>query len=398
MKEKKIQKNCLAAVLLLLSLASCTDDITQENTPSAPETTGKITFYTADYAATWEDGTRSLEPVNDRLQKQIHNLYYFFYDAEGYLDKIFYQNVMPTMKVEVTLNDFKDEHTSEEFIPNGIVYIIANAHKMDMPEDAESKPQLVSCEHKETSEETLTLWKQTVPTVTDFKRNSLFPLFLGSGGVHEGFSPYGRPDHIVMFGYFDATMLEKNDLYVPMGRICARLHINLSGPGLGSQARISVNNAPKQSVIYPEDMKWPVTDFFTNFTETIDTGNADDNKPVVDQNGSTIGISCGEDGKYGGITGTAGNYEGEVYYYCGENNYNYTQTKTTLTIETWDTAIEWGADQEVDTERIPESGVRTYRVELGHNGPDVTKPPYNEARDYNLYRNTSYTFNIKLSK
>ncbi len=395
MMKANILYGWLMVVALVSLLVACNDgDDILGNIPAETKG-GKITFYTSEYTADWEENTRSLDQVSDIIQKQIHNLYYFFYDAEGYLEKIYYQSVEPTMSVEVNIEDFKNEHEDDTPItPHGIVYIVANSQKLGLPENG-GKPKLVSCEHS-TEAEALA-WRQAVPTVSEFQRQSMFPIFLGSAGVQNGFPAVGKPDHMIMFGYFDGTMLESKDLQVPLGRLAARMNIVLSGPGLGKQARITIENAPKYTSLYPSDTEFP-EDFFTTFVETIDTGSSTDNEAMTDEDG-VYGISCGNDGKYGGITGTSGNYSANLYYYCGENNYRYTNTPTTLKVETWDTEMTWGdrPNQRPDVTYVG-SNARTYLVKLGNNSPDVEKPPYNEERDYNLHRNTSYTFNIILKE
>ncbi len=377
---KEMYRHILAAVLVLslFSVSGCVKDIYPETKPSD----GKFVLYTSDFVADWSTpDTKSLAPLNDNLQKQIHNLYWFFYDASGYIEKIYYQDVTPTISLEVKYEDFKDE-SGATVTPHGKVFIIANAESMNVEGTNSGKPVLVSSDKVQNP--AVNSWKQRVPTISEFQKNSLFPVFIEhTEGNQSGNWQIGRPDHILMLGYFDGTISD-NTMQIPLGRLAARLRVNLSGPGLGEQARITVQDAPLYTAAFAEEgavmpiLMSDATAVWGDFVETIDNGSSDDN----------VGDSVGADGYYGGITGTAGNYKSSTYYYCGENNYQFTGVKTVLRVETWDTKAKLDANNHRSD--MPD---RTYELELGQNSPNIT-----DNRNYSLYRNTSYTFNVTLNK
>ncbi len=355
----------------ILSLTGCSTDHLAEDVPET-DSAGEFIIYASDYVADWTESpeTKSLTALQDALQKQIHNLYYFFYDREGYLEKIFYQDVEPTMSIKVSRNSFLDEN-NQPVTPHGVVFVIANSERMNVAGSNDGLPKLVSS--KDVSVGDINAWKQNVATVNDFKKKGLFPLFIEHAvkGVQGGNKKVGRPDHVIMLGYFDGT-LDDDSIQIPLGRLVARLRVNLSGAGLGVQARITINNAALYTSVFPEveggAMPKPSDDpngqFWGTFTETIDNA-----------------------GYYGGITGTGADAVANLYYYCGENDVDYTETPTVLKIEAWDQATPLDADGE--RTGTPD---RTYQINLGQ------QSPYVSGRNLSLYRNTSYTFNLELNK
>ncbi len=382
---KAIYKYILGIMLVfsVMSFAGCTREVLPQ-VERTDLSDGRFVLYASDYAADWTTpGTKSLAALDDNLQKQIHNLYWFFYDASGYLEKIYYQDVTPTISLEVKYEDFKDE-TGANVIPDGIVFVIANAEAMNEDGSNSGKPVLISSD--KTQHPSVTVWKQTVATVSDFQKNGLFPVFIEhSEGNQNGNWTIGRPDHIIMLGYFNGTITDKT-MQIPLGRLAARIRLNLSGAGLGEQARITIQNAPLYTSAFSEEgATLPVdrsaanfSTFWGTFVETVDNGSSADN----------VGDNVGTDGYYGGITGTAGQYKSSTFYYCGENNYEYTQLKTVLKVETWDTKAKLDADN-----NRTDAPARTYELELGQDSPNLTV-----NRNFSLYRNTSYTFNIELKK
>ncbi len=361
------------------------------------------------YVGDWYEGTRALTAVKDVLQKQIHNVYYFFYDKNGYLEKIFYQGLeSPKMELEVNLSDFKDEGKNI-ITPDGKVLLIVNSQSMSTANTPDDKPVLVSSD--KTHVGNIDLWRQVVPTVNDFKNESWFPLyFQNAQGIQGGVKQHGKPDHIIMYGYFDGT-LDNSHMQVPLGRIVARLRFALSGDGLGPQARITVKNIPVQTAIYPEAVTKYKTDVQNNkdgaywytYQEMIDNGSSADNG--WDSNTDTY-LNVGADKLRGGIIGTeAGKYTGSVIYYCGENNYYLTGVKSYVYIETWDERIPATntSDFQVARGTCFDEGKndepnRVYKMVLAHDPPEITDNDPNADRDYTLYYNTSYTFNLTLKK
>ncbi len=382
---KAIYKYLIGIMLIIsaLSLFGCVKE-THPQEEWIDLADGKFVLYASDFTADWTSpGTKSLAQLDDNLQKQIHNLYWFFYDASGYLEKIYYQDVTPTISLEVRYSDFKDDN-GDTVTPHGVVFIIANAESMTVEGSNTGKPVLISSD--KTQYPSVSSWKQSVATVAEFQKNSLFPVFIEhSEGNQNGNWSIGRPDHIIMLGYFDGTITD-DTMQVPLGRLAARIRLNLSGAGLGEQARITIENASLYTAAFPEEgATMPIdiaaSDFnkvWGTFVETIDNGSSADNE----------GDGVGSDGYYGGITGSAaGQYNSSTYYYCGENNYRYTQLKTTLKVETWDTKAK------IDPNNPRTNPSRTYTLELGQNSPNITV-----NRNFSLYRNTSYTFNIELKK
>lgn len=380
--------------LCVLFMAACSKEQLPEEMKDAGSG-GKFVLSSMDFIADWtEPGTKSLYDLQDALQKQIYNVYYFFYDEEGYLERIYYQDVEPTMRLEVLREHFKDADGNEA-PAHGVLFVIANSEKMNVAGSNDGLPKLVSS--KDVTVGDINAWKQSVATVSDFKKKALFPLFIEHAvdGVQGGSRKSGRPDHVIMLGYFDGA-LSHGTMQIPLGRLCARLRIALSGPGLGEQARITIENAALYSAVYPEfeGGRMPcasynpealdLSRFWGTFVETIDNHpkGADDN---VNEDGVD---KPGKDGYYGGIvTDSGGNRTANLFYFCGENDVDYTGTPTTLKIEIWDKKVK--PDANGDRTGDP---TRTYRVELGQ------QSPYIENRSLSLYRNTSYTFNLELNK
>ncbi len=374
----------LIAAASVVVLSGCSKEELPE-IQQKPES-GKLTIYASDFVADWTGPeTKSIVSLDDKIQKQIHNLYYFFYDATGYIEKIYYQDVLPTISLEVEYEDFRDED-GDIVSPEGVVFILANTRKMSDVSTTNHKPILVLSD--KTNNDDVAAWKQAVATVGDFAKRGLFPLFIehSSEGVQGGNWKLGRPDHIIMMGYFDGT-LGFGNFHIPLGRLVSRLRVNLSGPGLGEQARITIKNAPLYTAAFPESGTFIPNDpsaanfstYWGDFVETLDNGKSSDN----------VNDAVGNDGYYGGITGTAGKYSASAFYFCGENDYDYTGIKTVLKVDTWDTKVKPNADG-----TRTDAPDRTYELELGQDSPNISS----SMRDYGLYRNISYTFNIELNK
>ncbi len=376
-------------ILLTAALSACSKDVMLQQTQKSAESGGKFVIFASDYMADWtEPGTKSLYALGDNLQKQIHNLYYFFYDGEGYLERVFYQDVDPTMNLVVYFDDFKEDGVTVDH--NGHIFIIANSQKMSVAASNDGKPVLVSSEKVTVGD--INAWKQSVATVSDFKKQALFPLFIPHAveGVQGGNIKHGRPDHVIMLGFFDGSLDDKS-IQVPLGRLCARMQVSLSGPGLGQQARVTLDSVALYTSVYPEieggqmpckkynPDNLDLSTFWGSFVETIDNqeGGSDDNTLATDL--------PGPDGWYGGINETSDGRTADLFFYCGENDHDYTKTVTRLKVETWDTKVK--PDAGGNRTGKPD---RTYTIDLGQ------QSPYIENRSLSLYRNTSYTFNIEL--
>ncbi len=390
MKFWRILYRCLGVGALTLMFAACSDDVIEDAAPESGKSEGKFVFYATDYVANWEEGakSRSLVALGDELQKQIHNLFYFFYDGAGYLEKIYYQDVTPTIRLEVPFSEF-----TEGVSQNGIIYIIANTLPDTDISVTGEKPVLASSIDGDVFA-SVAQWKANVATVAAFQQSSLFPIFYGLKRGTLGAWRVGRPDHVVMFGYYDGSLLDSDILQIPLGRMCARMRIVLSGEGMGQQVRLTIDNVPLQSALYPDVTQMPEgNEYWYSFEETLDNGSSEDN--IF---GLLTVAGVGADGWYGGVSGTAGNYTASPIYYCGENYYYYTNKKTTLKIEVWDTKAGKQSDKTlpVTREGTPD---RVYAIDLAHDAPDILEGDDvgpDIWRDYSLYRNTSYTFQLEL--
>ncbi len=403
----------LSGVALLMAMPACSSDDMLDELPLAPDVPAasdsvgerKLVLRATDYKGDWHEGTRMLTSLPDVLQKQIHNVYYFFYDQTDYLEKIYYQGLKtPVIELEVNLNDFKDEDGNTPVTPDGKVLLIVNSQSMQHTATAGNKPELVSSTNINKGE--INRWRQKVGTYNNFRKESLFPLFFPSSITteHVEVKKHGRPNHIIMFGYFDGTM-DHSTMQVPLGRVVARMRFALSGAGLGQQARITIKNAPIQTPIFTEAIEEMKNAFYSTSQAAKDSCWCDyeemiDNQPNTDgEDDGTVGT----DGYRGGITGTVGNYKANVVYYCGENNWHYTGIKTILRIETWDDLIMATPASSLGAERgYYDNGVnsdepdRVYEMELAHDSPGITGDDPNAIRDYSIYYNTSYTFNLTL--
>ncbi len=389
----RILYRCLGIGALVLMFSACTDDVLEDTSADVPESgksEGKFVFYASDYVANWEEGakSRSLVALSDEVQKQIHNLFYFFYGPQGYLEKIYYQDVTPTMRLEVPFDKF-----AEGVAEDGIVYVIANTMDPTDISITNEEPVLASSLDGDIFA-SVSAWKSNVATVAAFQQHSLFPIFYGLEKGTLGAWRVGRPDHVVMFGYYDGTLLKGDILQIALGRMCARMRISLFGAGMGEQVRLTINNAPLQSALYPDVATMPDgNEYWYSFEETLDNGNSKDN--IF---GDLTVAGVGADGWYGGISGTAGNYTASPFYYCGENYYYYTNKKTTLKIEVWNTKDGKQSDKNLPVTRTGTPD-RTYEIDLAHDAPDILEDEDAGPdiwRDYSIYRNTSYTFQLEL--
>ncbi len=412
------------AAALLFSISACSDDMPNitGNESQQDSEKRKITITAEDYTADLQYGTRGLTALTDELQKQIHNLFFFFYNPENNIENIYYMEMSsPTMKIQLSLDDFTKGHNGEPIKADGQLFVVANSwsmHTANVTDDMKDRPLLVSSEREDIHLGDINAWKQKVPTVALFQKESLYPVFFpNTEGKSGGVKQHGKPDHVIMFGYFDGT-IEKTNIQIPLGRIVSRLRINLSGDGLGPQARITIKNAPCYSAIFPVAITPMANDttatdpiyggqpYWYNYEEMIDNGTSDDNQ----RSSSNMYIGVGNDLLRGGITGSKGSYESSAIYYCGENNNYYTGIKTYVQIETWDqwngvdgpkkatAATDFQVERGKYKDGTTDQPDRVYETVLGHDSPEMLTEAPDAERDVSIYRNTSYTFNLKLHK
>ncbi len=388
MKEIKLPYIAIAFNLLLMLLFTACEEMDTGKERSSDPADFALQISSPHYSAEWSEGTRSLDAVDDDLQKMIHNLYYYFYDDDGFIEYIFHQNINSTRVHTVKFEEFAkaaQDRNVDWYNPHGSLYIVANMdNKQNDLTAEEQKPQIILSTADRADYDK---WITTVKSEYDFKYNAIMPLYIsGPNSPQPDNKDLGLPGHMIMFGHFDGTFhydevsgTSDHTMSIVLGRAVARLRVALSGAGLGPQARITIENAPIVTSLFPgvrpllEDSD--SLDCWHNYVEMISTGT----------------------GK--GITGSAGNYSGSTIYYCGENSTQDYPIKslgsvngvrpTKLIVDTWDAVADRTA-----TER----GTRRYTVVLGHDVPHIPgTTTTTTTRDLNLYRNTSYTFNITLN-
>ncbi len=365
------------------------------------------------YSAEWNEGTRALVPLTDDLQKQIHNLWYYFYNEKQMLTYVFHQNIRSTTTHQVKFSEFEQAAKKRGVTfshSEGYIYIVANSENMDNSlSDDEQKPKII-LEQADRPTGDYEAWRASIGNVDGFKANALLPLYI-SGRYDPNTSQLdypsvGKPGHLMLFGSFHGKSHsgadESHTMSIVLGRAVSRLRVALSGEGLGPQARITIQNAPIVTTLFPDAQQLytdnnPTQDCWMDYMEMVSEGN--------------------------GITGTAGNRSVSTYYYCGENSTHdypikeptfgdqdasgtYTgKVSTTLIVETWDTKNDGNTVTEGEGTNNPvavnvTSPSRTYKVVLGHDIPAASSSSSSSTagtpRDLNLYRNTSYTFNINL--
>lgn len=414
MKNRILSYTAILLALLFIPLFTACEGVDEVGT-GAEETGGDVvlTISVPQYSAEWDEGTRALEQLPDNLQKQIHNLWYYFYNEEQMLTYVFHQNIKATTTHSVNFKDFTEaaEARGVTFsISEGYIYIVANSENMDNNlTDEQQKPFIVLNQNDRPTGD-YEAWRSSIANVDGFKQNALMPLYISGRAdpnTPQSDNPaVGKPGHLMLFGSFHGKFHSEAEhtMSVVLGRSVARLRVALSGEGLGPQARITIQNAPIVTTLFPDAQPLYTDgdsrlDCWTDYMEMVST---DTDK---------------------GITGTSGNYSVSTYYYCGENStHDYPivnpgnfgdqdesgrfigKVSTTLIVETWNTKNEGnsvtsgeGTANPVKTDATTPD--RTYKVVLGYDipsGSSSSSSTAGTARDLNLYRNTSYTFNINL--
>ncbi len=413
MKNRRLSYTAICSCILLMSLLTACEEIGGEEALSADNGV-VLEISVPRYCADWDKSTRAQEPLDDQLQKQIHNLWYYFYNKDQNLTYVFHQNIVSTTVHRVKFEDFIEaaENRGVKFSHHdGYLFIVANSENIDNSlEGEELKPKIV-LEQADRPTGNYDEWRRTIANVDGFKKNGLMPLYISGRADADTPQPddasEGLPGHLMLFGSFHGLFHDSNSseaghtMSIVLGRTVARLRIALSGAGLGKQARITIQNAPIVTTLFPDVQPLYADgegeqDCWMNYMEMVSVGE--------------------------GITETNGSRTASTYYYCGENSTHdypienpgnfgdkdesgkYTgEVSTTLIVETWDehndeNIVTKGDGTADPTKKNATEPDRTYKVVLGHDIPrsSSSSSTAGTPRDLNLYRNTSYTFNINL--
>ncbi len=400
----------LATLPVLLSLAACTagEDPSQVQTDYADKT---FTISVAPYEADWSEGGRAATVMDDEQQKKIHSLLYLFYRSDGHLSRAFYEEVVGgLLEVQSTLQNFRavanyelNEYEGDtEWNPGnagGTLYILANAA---YDSDINGNPLTFYNVDRNNGEVTLWVegtstgkkvaqintvadtWISNVRTVGDFQMNTDIPIYKEAKDLVTQTSlsttqqKYvddmisGMPQHIVMFGSFQGRLDHMgSSMAIVLGRIAVRMRLALTG-ALGEVMRVSINDAALFTPLYYQYHMGHGYPYWGTLQEVLKVGD--------------------------GITSTDGERSASRVYYTGENRDEH--KTTTLKIEVWnsDATVSVGRYQEVNGETtfvnaVPSSApTHTYTIGLAHDTPDEAAI----SGRTNLYRNTVYTFHIKL--
>lgn len=138
------------------------------------------------YTAQWDEGTRASESMDDNLHKQIHNLWYYFYNKSEMLTYVFRQNIRSPTTHKIEFSEFRAaaqakgadfEHTE------GWLYVIANSKNIDntLSDDA-LKPQIILSKDDYNPAGGYDAWRRSIANIDGFKKNGLLPLYI-SGTV-----------------------------------------------------------------------------------------------------------------------------------------------------------------------------------------------------------------------
>ncbi len=414
MKNRRLSYTAICSCILLMSSLTACEEIGGENAVSADNSV-VLEISVPRYSADWDEGTRALKPLDDQLQKQIHNLWYYFYNEDQNLTYVFHQDIVSTTIHRVEFEDFIEaaEYRGVEFSHHdGYLFIVANSENIDNNlEGEEVKPKII-LEQADRPTGNYDEWRRTIANVDGFKKNSLMPLYISGRADTDTSQPddasVGLPGHLMLYGSFHGLFHDHNSaetghtMSIVLGRTVARLRIALSGAGLGEQARITIQNAPIVTTLFPDVQPLyadneGAQDCWMNYMEMVSVSE-------------------------GSIVETGGSRTSSTYYYCGENSTheypikspgtfgdkdeygNYTgKVSTTLIVETWDeynegNTVTKGNGTTDPTKNDAVKPDRTYKVVLGHDIPrsSSSSSTAGTPRDLNLYRNTSYTFRINL--
>lgn len=420
MKKRRLPYTAICSCMLLMTSLTACEEIGGEDAITADNGNVVLEISVPRYSADWDVGTRALEPLDDQLQKMIHNLWYYFYNEEQNLTHVFHQNIVSTTVHRVKFEDFINAAAARGVTfdqHEGYLFIIANSENIDDELETDGMPMIVLNQSDRPTGD-YDEWRRTIANVDGFKTSGLLPLYISGWADPDTPQPdyphIGSPGHIMLSGAFHGVFCGDRSseetghtMSIVLGRAVARLRIALSGEGLGKQARITIQDAPIVTSLYPS---WQP--LFTNDMPSLDCWM--DYMQMVSVND-------------GSIVEENGGRTSSTYYYCGENSTHdfpiknpngfgdvdengiYTgKVSTTLIVETWD---EYNADNKVTHDEANptkdpvavnyqnEKADRTYRVVLGHDIPRSSSSSSSTAgtdRDLCLYRNTSYTFSINL--
>lgn len=178
--------------------------------------------------------------------------------------------------------------------------------------------------------------------LADLKKTELLPLPIDGTGLFS--------NKMYMFGYYEGTITNGMGLNVLMGRMAACVNIVLTANNIGYYDEYNISTTIKNAVTN--------THYFP--TEEDSDKNGLTYSDFSDQKAGTIG--------YGQKSLT-------LYYYMGENIAPEEDERTTITIKA--------------SNRYSEE--KTYTVILGSDAPGTTN------RNFSIYRNNNYTFNINLN-
>lgn len=171
----------------------------------------------------------------------------------------------------------------------------------------------------------------------DLKKTQLLNLSFNNTGLYT--------DKMYMFGYYDGPISNKMSLNILMGRMAACMNIVISAIN-SYTINTQITNAVTTTHFFPMEEGDDRTDLeYRTFSDNSQTVN----------NSSPLSL----------------------YYYTGENIVPEKEKRTTIKIT-------------ATTTYYPQSS-KTYTIELGADSPNV------ENRNYSIYRNNNYTFNINLN-
>lgn len=171
----------------------------------------------------------------------------------------------------------------------------------------------------------------------DLKRTLVLDLPINNSGLYT--------DRMFMFGYYEGVIEDGMNLNILMGRMAACMNIVISA-NRSYTISTTINNAVSNTHFYPMEEG--------NDRTKLKYSTLTDNRQSV-SSGSPL----------------------TLYYYTGENIAPEVDKRTTIKI----TAITSGN----------RPTTRTYTIDLGSDAPNTAN------RNYSLYRNNNYTFNIQLN-
>lgn len=191
-------------------------------------------------------------------------------------------------------------------------------------------------------------------TLAALRKESVTLQFTSSGLIAE--------KKMYMFGYYEGNLTSGQSINIMMGRMAAALKFVISTPNEGNRYRITkieIKNVAQSTGYFPDTPETNNT-IYTGISETFDTGN------IL----NTLGSGLKNELTY--------------YYQVGENinpgTDRYTRVEITAEKGSNDYSYHWTYE-----------AAKTYSVILGTDAPGTAN------RNYSLYRNNNYTFNIALN-